>query len=176
MRVLALAMTLGLAACVTAEQQTSEQASSSANSAPTSFSIKGPNGEPRGFATSFGDGTRTNISVQAEGLSPGVHGIHLHEVGRCDGPGFQTAGGHWNPHSRLHGRDNPQGAHLGDLPNLDVGADGRGSAEFTIEGSLADADGTSLVIHAKPDDYKTDPSGNSGDRIACAVLTRPEQP
>jgi len=137
------------------------------------FPILGPNGEPRGFASFFSDGQRTAIKVDAEGLPPGVHGIHLHAVGRCDGPDFKSAGAHWNPAGKQHGHDNPAGAHLGDLPNLDAGADGKASASFAIEGDMDDADGTSLVIHAKPDDYKTDPSGNSGERIACAVLTTP---
>ena len=113
-------------------------------------------------------GTYLRIAVQ--GLAPGDHGLHLHAVGRCDPPGFQGAGAHWNPAGRQHGHLNPAGAHLGDLPNLTVSANGRGAINFMVAGQLADADGTSLVVHAKPDDYKTDPSGNSGDRIACAVL------
>lgn len=138
------------------------------------FTIVGPNGEARGFASFTSDGRRTTIKVDAEGLPAGVHGIHLHAVGRCDGPKFESAGAHWNPAGKQHGKDNPQGAHLGDLPNLTAGADGKASASFAIDGDMADADGTALVIHAKADDYKTDPSGNSGDRIACAVLTTAE--
>ena len=112
------------------------------------------------------------LRVAAEGLAPGDHGIHLHAVGRCEGPGFQSAGGHWNPEGRQHGHLNPQGQHQGDLPNITVSANGRGTTAFLVsKHDMGDADGTSLVIHAKPDDYKTDPSGNSGDRIACAVLT-----
>jgi Cu-Zn family superoxide dismutase len=137
------------------------------------FPIRGPNGEARGIATFFSDGQRTTIKVVAEGLPAGVHGIHLHAIGRCDGPDFKSAGPHWNPAGKQHGHDNPLGAHLGDLPNLTIGADGRGSASFAIQGDMADTDGTALVIHAKPDDEKTDPSGNSGDRIACAVLVAP---
>lgn len=150
------------------------EASASSRGMPVPFPILGPNGDPRGFASFFSDGKRTSIKVDAEGLLPGVHGIHLHAVGRCDGPGFQSASGHWNPAGKQHGHLNPLGAHLGDLSNLEVGADGRGTANFAIAGDMADADGTSLVIHAKPDDYRTDPSGNSGERIACAVLTTPE--
>jgi Cu-Zn family superoxide dismutase len=135
------------------------------------FAILGPSGEARGFASFTSDGQRTTIKVNAEGLPAGVHGIHLHAVGRCDGPKFESAGAHWNPAGKQHGKDNPQGAHVGDLPNLTAGADGKASASFAIDGDMADADGTALVIHAKADDYKTDPSGNSGARIACAVLT-----
>ena len=113
----------------------------------------------------------TYLRVAAEGLSPGDHGIHLHAVGQCDGPAFQSAGGHWNPEGRQHGHLNPQGQHQGDLPNISVSANGRGTTAFLVSHhSMNDADGTSLVIHAKPDDYLTDPSGNSGDRIGCAVL------
>ena len=111
-----------------------------------------------------------NLRIAVQGLPPGEHGLHLHAVGRCDRPGFQSAGGHWNPEARQHGHLNPQGPHLGDLPNLTVSANGHGAINFAIAGLIGDADGTALVIHAGPDDYKTDPSGNSGDRIACAVL------
>ena len=122
------------------------------------------------------------MTVTASGMPAGTHGIHLHEKGLCEGPKFESAGAHWNPAAKKHGRDNPEGAHLGDLANLEVGADGAASANFTVAGAmmasgakmLADADGTALVVHAKPDDYKTDPSGNSGDRIACAVVAAPK--
>jgi Cu-Zn family superoxide dismutase len=115
------------------------------------------------------------LRIAAEGLSPGEHGLHLHAVGRCDGPSFESAGAHWNPSGRQHGHLNPQGPHAGDLPNLTASANGRGAINFLITGgSLADADGTSLVIHAQPDDYRTDPSGNSGGRIACAVVAAPQ--
>lgn len=116
-------------------------------------------------------GTYLRIAVQ--GLPPGDHGLHLHAVGRCDGPDFKSAGAHWNPAGRQHGHLNPEGAHLGDLPNLTVSANGHGAINFMVGGALADADGTSLVVHARPDDYRTDPSGNSGDRIGCAVLAAP---
>jgi superoxide dismutase, Cu-Zn family len=115
-------------------------------------------------------------SVQAEGLPPGAHGIHVHAVGRCEAPEFTTAGPHWNPTDRKHGRDNPDGAHHGDLPNIQIGADGRGSLNFVIPSAsfaqLFDSDGAALVVHATADDYRTDPSGNSGGRIACGVITR----
>lgn len=117
-------------------------------------------------------GTYVRIAVQD--LPPGDHGLHLHAVGRCDAPAFQSAGGHWNPAGKQHGHLNPAGAHAGDLPNLTVSTNGRGAINFLAAGgALNDADGTALVIHAKPDDYKTDPSGDSGDRIACAVIAAP---
>jgi Cu-Zn family superoxide dismutase len=123
-------------------------------------------------------GETLRIRVEAAGLSSGIYGVHVHSVGRCQAPSFESAGPHWNPSNRLHGRDNPGGQHRGDLPNLMVGTDGNGSFEFTIQGSrlsgrnspLLDQDGASIVIHARPDDYRTDPSGNSGARIACGEL------
>lgn len=117
------------------------------------------------------------VRVQAAGLPQGEYGVHIHAVGRCDAPGFESAGAHWNPAARQHGKLNPQGHHLGDLDNLVVDAEG-GRLEFSVRGAtlhggehpIVDADGASVVIHANPDDYRTDPSGNSGARIACGVL------
>jgi Cu-Zn family superoxide dismutase len=116
------------------------------------------------------------LRVEIEGLTAGEHGFHVHQVGRCETP-FQSAGAHFNPSNRKHGAQNPEGPHAGDLPNLRA-ADATVTRletllrDVTLE-SLLDADGSALIIHAKPDDYKTDPSGNSGDRIACAVIRRP---
>ena len=129
-------------------------------------------------ATATWSGDRLRVRVAARGLAPGGYGAHVHAVGRCDPPGFESAGGHWNPTGRQHGSQNPQGPHLGDLPNLLVGANGEGSFEFGIAGgrlngrdeAMLDEDGAALVIHAYPDDYRTDPSGNSGARIACGVF------
>ena len=119
------------------------------------------------------------LTLSAAGLPAGVKGVHLHAVGRCDAPDFTTAGPHLNPTGRQHGRENPQGPHLGDLPNLTVGADGRGTLTGIVEGTLAeggvirDGDGTAIVVHAAADDNRTDPSGNSGARIACGVIAPP---
>jgi len=108
------------------------------------------------------------------GLPAGTHGLHIHTVGKCEGPKFESAGAHWNPANKKHGRENPEGPHEGDLSNVTVGADGTLADSMTVAGvtlaELQDSDGSSLVIHAQADDYKTDPSGNSGDRIACAVI------
>ena len=112
--------------------------------------------------------------IDAAGLPHGIHGIHVHSIGRCDPPGFTTAGPHWNPGANKHGFNNPAGPHRGDLPNVSVAANGVISEAVSLSGAsfgtLLDADGAALVIHAKADDMKTDPSGISGDRIACAVL------
>jgi Cu-Zn family superoxide dismutase len=115
-----------------------------------------------------------SFRISASGLPHGLHGLHVHAVGRCDPPDFKSAGAHWNPAGRQHGMNNPAGPHAGDLPNVEVAANGVLNATVTLAGAsmanLLDADGAALVIHASPDDYKTDPSGNSGARIACAVI------
>jgi len=136
-------------------------------------------GLPAGTAQVLGSGTQVSVSIALAGISPGVHGVHLHMVGSCEAPNFESAGGHLNPNGRQHGTLNPTGAHLGDLPNVTIGSAGAGTVSATLSGSrdavlsrLFDADGTAVVVHAGPDDYRTDPSGNSGSRIACGVLTR----
>lgn len=122
-----------------------------------------------------------NISLRVSKLPPGMHALHIHGVGQCEPPDFKSAGPHFNPHGKKHGIKNPEGAHLGDLPNIAVGADGTATVEVFAKGviplgegtnSLFHPGGTSLVIHAKPDDEMTDPSGTAGDRIACGVITQ----
>lgn len=120
----------------------------------------------------------TVLTVDVNRMPAGTYGMHVHAVGKCEGPAFESAGAHWNPQSKQHGTENPQGPHAGDLENLTIGQNGAGGATLTLGGTelrsgqtpMLDADGAALVIHAKADDYRTDPSGNSGDRIACAVL------
>jgi Cu-Zn family superoxide dismutase len=126
----------------------------------------------RATVTEVGGGLR--VTADLHGLPPGTHGIHVHAVGACDAPAFTTAGGHWNPTMRQHGSMNPNGQHGGDLPNLMVGSDGRGTVGAVIPAAtlagLMDADGAAIVVHAGPDDLMTDPAGNSGGRIACGVF------
>tara|TARA_B110001454_G_scaffold89429_1_gene85410 strand:+ start:518 stop:1090 length:573 start_codon:yes stop_codon:yes gene_type:complete len=135
-------------------------------------------GSVRGSVT-ITDGEVLNVHVRAMGLASGVHAVHIHAVGRCDAPDFTTAGPHWNPMGKSHGKDNPNGPHLGDLPNMTIGADGAGELTFSVPARLdaghhplLDSDGAALVVHAGPDDMKTDPSGNSGGRIACGVIVK----
>jgi Cu-Zn family superoxide dismutase len=134
-------------------------------------------GSVRAWQTSGG----VTFRIYATGLPHGVHGLHVHSVGRCEGPDFASAGPHWNPAARKHGMNNSAGPHAGDLPNVTVAANGVLGETVTLTGAsltgpapagvLLDDDGASLVLHAAADDYATDPSGNSGARIACAVIT-----
>lgn len=138
------------------------------------------NGKAIGSAILMQIGAKLEIDMKLSGLSPGLHGVHIHETGKCEGPDFKSAGGHFNPTHAQHGLKNPTGPHAGDLPNLQ--ADEKGNAPYTestdhitlLDGqtSLFDADGSSIVIHASADDEMTDPSGNSGARIACGVIER----
>lgn len=130
--------------------------------------------------TSTGKGVKITVAVSE--LTPGEHGIHIHTAGKCEGPAFASAGGHFNPTSAHHGIHNTQDSHphLGDLPNLVVGQSGKGKSSFLVEGATLDdgtsslfhEGGTSIVVHAKADDLMSDPSGNSGDRIACGVIEK----
>lgn len=137
-------------------------------------------GQKIGTATLQQTGGGVQIDVSISQLAPGTHGIHIHSVGKCEGPAFASAGGHFNPGMKKHGKDSPDGPHAGDLANLEAGADGAGKASFTNSGvtlgdgptSLFHEGGTALVIHEKADDYKTDPAGNSGARIACGVIQK----
>lgn len=137
------------------------------------------NGLPAGRAILTAAGDQVSLSVAATGISAGGHGMHLHATGKCEAPAFTSAGAHLNPAGHQHGTENPKGSHLGDLPNLV--ADQNGVAALTVklpasraeaEAALFDGDGTAIVIHVTADDYRTDPTGNSGARIACGVLTR----
>ena len=120
------------------------------------------------------------ILLKVKGLTPGEHAAHIHQVAKCEGPGFTTAGGHFNPDMKHHGLDNPEGPHAGDMNNFTVDKKGRAKALLVnTRVNLGDDNhsvfsngGTALVIHAKADDYKSDPAGNAGDRIACGVITK----
>ena len=153
-------------------------AASDAGPQSATAALVAADGSPRGMARAVASDDGLRITIDGENLSPGSHGAHVHMTGACAPSDFASAGGHWNPTGRQHGRDNPQGMHMGDLPNLLIGTDGRGTIEITVPGAqitgganaLLDQDGAALVIHAGPDDLVSDPAGNSGGRIACGVF------
>ncbi|HEX6054080.1 MAG TPA: superoxide dismutase family protein [Gemmatimonadaceae bacterium] len=163
--------------------------SSAGSDAPGgTFTLRDASGREVGsgeVSTAEGGGVR--VRLNATGLTPGVHGVHVHGTGACDGSTstpFSSAGGHHNPTGRQHGRLNPEGPHAGDLPNLTVDASGNGTLDtvnpnLTLgdgAGSVLDTDGSAIVIHANPDDERTNDGpngpGNSGSRVACGVITR----
>ncbi len=164
---------LSLAGCAGLGMQSSDNAAVA--------DVKNAAGQSVGTARFTQAGSVVRILVEAKGLPPGPHAVHVHAVGKCDPPDFASAGPHFNPLNKQHGALNPQGSHAGDLPNLTVAPDGNGRMETTTgqltlgsgPASVWDADGSALVVHASPDDFKTDPTGNSGGRIACGVLVKP---
>jgi Cu-Zn family superoxide dismutase len=142
--------------------------------------LRDANGQPVGTATFTEVAGGVRIVLDARGLPPGVKGVHIHEVGQCEPPGFTSAGAHFNPGRRQHGLMNPQGPHAGDLPNITIAPDGTGRLETMNEritlgadpNTLLDANGSALVIHAAADDFMTDPTGNTGARIACGPIVK----
>lgn len=175
MRIMALlalpALTLGLSACDRHKLATGSPLPNGARAVAT---LRTATGSEAGRATVTEVAGGVRVTLDARGLPPGTHGAHLHAIGLCDAPGFAGAGPHWNPTERHHGAMNPQGPHGGDLPNLIVGSDGRGTLGVTLPGAtvaaLLDSDGAAMVVHAGADDLMTDPAGNSGGRIACGVF------
>jgi Cu-Zn family superoxide dismutase len=149
-------------------------------SATATAEIKNAAGQVVGSATFTEVGSIVRVVIEARGLPPGDKAAHLHEVGTCEAPQFTSAGAHFNPDRKQHGMLNPAGPHAGDLPNIRIEGDGSGRLETSNDRitlglgptSLLDQDGTALVIHAAPDDHRTDPTGNSGNRIACGVVVR----
>jgi Cu-Zn family superoxide dismutase len=171
-------MVFGLAACGSSTPESQEAAPPATPTAKPMEAVamlQTADGQPAGRATAAEAPGGLAITLNVEGLAPGEHGVHVHTTGSCEAPKFESAGGHWNPTERHHGLDNPQGHHAGDMPNLTVAADGTGKLEYTLaDGTFAgllDADGSAFVVHAMRDDQKTDPSGDSGDRIACGVFS-----
>ena len=127
-----------------------------------------------GTATARPEGTAIRLSLHVAGLAAGERGVHVHAIGKCDGPDFASAGGHWNPRALTHGLAGGDGQYAGDMPNLVLDASGGGRLDYVLQGGsfaeLLDADGAAFVLHAGRDDQATDPSGNSGARVACGVF------
>ena len=170
----ALAVAGALAGCSGMREGAGGTASNRAASAVAN--LRTADGSDVGTAVAMVENGGVRVSIDGKSLPHGAHGAHVHTVGRCDAPDFASAGGHWNPTGMQHGMRNPAGPHGGDMPNLMVASDGRGTLSMMLpSGSLdamLDGDGAAMMIHASADDLVSDPSGNSGGRIACGVFVR----
>ena len=160
-----------LGGCQTVYENTAEDVASA--------TIQNRSGQAVGEARFYSLAGEVTVAMSFTGLAPGSHGVHLHTTGNCSAADFTSAGGHLNPGGAQHGTENPQGAHLGDLPNVQIASDGSGSVSAILRGtresvlaSLFDADGTAVVVHESADDYRTDPAGDAGSRVACGLVTR----
>lgn len=177
-----LAFGAGLIAAAPAAAQNSQDTAGveTAIAATTRATFVDAKGNEIGTATLMQTSRGVLVEADVRGLPPGEHAFHFHEKGRCEAPSFESAGGHYAPKKRAHGYLSKTGPHAGDMPNAQVVEDSVLKAEVYNESvslsggeaPLLDTDGSALVIHAKPDDYKTQPSGNAGDRIACAVISK----
>ena len=155
------------------------QTPAKASGATAKAELKDAKGQTVGHADLTDGPKGIIVRLRLEKAPAGEHAFHIHQTGQCEAPTFQSAGSHFNPTKMAHGILSDKGAHAGDLPNVHVPASGQLDVELFVEGvrftgqnGLFDADGAALVMHAKPDDYRSDPAGNAGDRIACGVITK----
>ncbi|QZH76356.1 MAG: superoxide dismutase family protein [Erythrobacter sp.] len=162
---------IALAGCQTAYETAATQIAEA--------SVLDRQGQQVGTARMFSLGGEVTLNASFTGLPAGTRAVHLHTTGDCSAADFTSAGGHLNPGGNEHGTRNPQGAHLGDLPNVTIAADGSGTMSTvlrgtreSVEAAVFDADGTAIVVHESADDYATDPTGAAGGRIACGVVAR----
>ena len=180
--ILAAGLAAGLAACGSSDDTDTatmpadiDPALETAAMGSATALLRMADGIAAGTATASATPNGIAIMLDAVGLEPGEHGVHVHAVGSCEAPDFTSAGGHWNPMDTAHGLDGDDGQHAGDMPNLAVGEDGAGALQYTLMGGtfadLIDDDGAAFVVHEGSDDQMTDPSGNSGSRVACGVFT-----
>ncbi|HWT12586.1 MAG TPA: superoxide dismutase family protein [Allosphingosinicella sp.] len=170
----ATAALASLAACQPIQDPYSAGEGAPPTPATITAELRDAAGQIVGTASATQDGSTVMVRIEGTALPPGYHGTHIHTTGTCTPPDFESAGPHWNPTRVEHGSLNRAGKHKGDLPNLQIRPNGRGVLQYEIPGArlaaIDDADGAALVVHAQPDDHRTDPSGNSGARIACGVF------
>lgn len=192
MKIIAFAASLSvlaLAACgePASQEETSEvatvpegEATSPASGETATAMLKTADGKSVGEAKVMQTASGLDLVLDVNGMPPGNHGVHIHATGQCDAPDFKSAGGHWNPTNKSHGLKSDNGSHMGDFVNLEVAADGTGHLERPIENAslengpnaLLEADGAAFIVHEGQDDQMTDPSGDSGARLACGVFTK----
>lgn len=184
-------LVLVLAACGTGEEsgegtdEGSDEGAMQEGSEEIEVTMYGTDEEEMGTATFSEADDGLTIALEAEGLEPGMHGMHIHNAGMCEGPDFSSAGDHFNPTDASHGFDHEDGPHAGDLENIEVDEDGTVSTEVPAENvtildeaadtSLLTAEGTALIIHSGEDDYESQPSGDAGDPVACGVVTEAQE-
>ena len=174
--VVAAAAAIGLAAW--SQASASARGAAESEGAEAAAVLKSSTGETVGKVALHDTPHGVLLKVDLDGLSSGVHALHIHEHGRCDPPSFESAGGHFAPKGQKHGFLDPMGPHAGDLPNIHVPESGRLSVELLAtdvmlgrgEAALVDSDGSAFVVHRGADDYQTEPAGDAGSRIACGVI------